>query len=111
MRSIRSKRAKTAKSSTGSSRTRADASTTRACRSRFPVVLDVELKAVDRLGIRKDLSKPATYIIDRDGRVRFAYVGANIADRPGVDAIVAQLDQIVGGESDASTSEETADTP
>ncbi|MFG0296183.1 MAG: peroxiredoxin family protein [Maioricimonas sp. JB045] len=77
----------------------------------FPVVLDVELKAVDRLGIRKDLSKPATYIIDKDGRVRFAYVGANIADRPGVDAIVAQLDQIVGGESDASTSEETADTP
>ncbi len=58
----------------------------------FPILLDVELKAVDRLGIRKDLSKPATYILDPEGQVRFAYVGARLDDRPSIDAILKQLD-------------------
>jgi peroxiredoxin len=58
----------------------------------FPIVLDVELKAVDQLGIRKDLSKPATYIIDKAGQVRFAYVGESLADRPSVKALLEQLD-------------------
>ncbi len=57
----------------------------------FPLVLDVELKAVDQLGIRADLSKPATYILDKQGQVRFAYVGATIADRPSVQSMLEQL--------------------
>lgn len=57
----------------------------------FPVLLDVGLKAVDLLGIRKDLSKPATYILDRSGAVKFAYVGNSLADRPSVKAILEQL--------------------
>jgi peroxiredoxin len=57
-------------------------------------VLDVELKAVDQLGIRKDLSKPATYVIDKEGKLRYAYVGKTLADRPSVKAILAELDQI-----------------
>ncbi len=60
----------------------------------FPIVLDIELKAVDQLGIRKDLSKPATYIIDKQGQVRFAYVGEALADRPSVKAMLEQLDAI-----------------
>jgi peroxiredoxin len=60
----------------------------------FPVWLDIELKAVDQLGIRKDLSKPATYIIDQAGQVRFAYVGAHLADRPSNQALLAQIDQL-----------------
>lgn len=60
----------------------------------FPIVLDVELKAVDQLGIRKDLSKPATYIIDKQGQVRFAYVGESLADRPSVKALLEQLDAL-----------------
>jgi peroxiredoxin len=58
----------------------------------FPVVLDVGLKAVDALGIRKDPSKPATYILDRKGHVRFAYVGSSLADRPSIKVILQQLD-------------------
>ena len=57
----------------------------------FPVVLDVGLTAVDRLGLRADLSRPATYVIDKEGRVRFAYVGESAADRPSVKAILGQL--------------------
>ena len=60
----------------------------------FPFVLDIGLKAVDILGIRKDLSKPATFILDPEGAVRFAYVGESLADRPSVNAILGQLDQL-----------------
>lgn len=64
----------------------------------FPLVLDVGLRAVERLGIRDDLSKPATYIVDKQGQVRFAHVGATIADRPSVRSM---LDQLVAINADA----------
>jgi len=70
--------------------------------SPFPVLLDVELKGVSALGIQEDLSKPATYIVDRDGAVRFAYVGANRADRPSVDAILKELKAINASNSEAA---------
>jgi peroxiredoxin len=57
----------------------------------FPLLLDVELRAVDQLGIRAYLSKPATYILDKQGQVRFAYVGTNMADRPSVQSMLEQL--------------------
>ena len=60
----------------------------------FPLALDLNLVAVDRLGIRQDLAKPATYIFDKQGEVRFAYVGQTVADRHSVKAILAQLDEI-----------------
>ncbi|HEV3299317.1 MAG TPA: redoxin domain-containing protein [Planctomycetaceae bacterium] len=60
----------------------------------FPVVLDIELKAVDALGIRKDLAKPATYILDKVGHVRFAYVGKSLSDRPSIKVILKQLDTL-----------------
>ncbi|TWU38777.1 AhpC/TSA family protein [Novipirellula aureliae] len=64
----------------------------------FPILLDVNLAGVDQLGIRSQLAKPSTYIIDRKGRVRFAYVGESIADRPTVDSILSQLSQIVSSQ-------------
>ena len=60
----------------------------------FPVVFDVELTAVDRLGIRKDLSKPATYILDSNGVVRYTYVGAHWGDRPSTELILKELDSL-----------------
>lgn len=60
----------------------------------FPIVLDVELMVVDALGIRDDLSKPASYIFDSQGQLRFGYVGQSISDRPSVQALLDQLDRI-----------------
>lgn len=60
----------------------------------YPLLLDINLTGVDQLGIRAELAKPSTYIIDRDGRVRFAYVGESIADRPTVDSVLRQLAQL-----------------
>lgn len=57
----------------------------------YPILLDINLASVDQLGIRAELAKPSTYIIDREGRVRFAYVGESIADRPTVDSVLNQL--------------------
>jgi peroxiredoxin len=62
----------------------------------FPVVLDPELAHVDRFGIRGDLSKPATYIIDREGTVRYAYVGAQPHDRPDMATLVSELRRLGG---------------
>jgi peroxiredoxin len=65
----------------------------------FPILLDVGLKAVDQLGIRKSLSKPATYILDKKGRIRFAYVGGTLADRPSIKAMLDQLETLNEGQS------------
>ena len=62
----------------------------------YPIFLDINLQTVDELGIRADLAKPSTYIIDRQGKVRFAYVGESIADRPTVDSVLKQLSRIGG---------------
>lgn len=60
----------------------------------YPVLLDINLRGVDQLGIRAELAKPSTYIIDSEGRVVFAYVGESIADRPTVDSILDQLQRL-----------------
>ncbi len=75
----------------------------------FPLLIDVGLKAVDLLGIRKDLSKPATYILDQTGAIRFAYVGETLADRPSIKAILQQLDAL--GPPPAEAGSETPKGP
>lgn len=60
----------------------------------FPFLLDVELAAVRQLGIEANLAKPATYILDPDGKVHFAYIGATHADRPAIKTLLDQLDAI-----------------
>jgi peroxiredoxin len=63
----------------------------------FPVVLDENLDAVKRLRIEARLAKPSTYVIDRDGQVRFAYVGETASDRPSVKALLRVLDGLPRG--------------
>ncbi len=59
----------------------------------FRVLLDRECAACARLGIRDDLAKPSTYVLDTHGDVVYAYVGATSTDRPSVKAVLAQLDR------------------
>jgi peroxiredoxin len=63
----------------------------------FPLLLDEDFGIVEKLGIRADMAKPSTYIIDKQGQVRFAYIGATSSDRPSVKALLAQLDQASKG--------------
>lgn len=55
----------------------------------FPLVLDEELTAVGYFNIASNLAHPSTFIIDKSGNVRLAYVGADMsADRPSVKAML-----------------------
>lgn len=58
----------------------------------FPLVLDEKLSAVGFFNIASNLAHPSTFIIDTDGNVRLAYVGADMsADRPSVAAMLRIL--------------------
>lgn len=60
----------------------------------LPVALDAGLTLVRGLEIAGNLSLPATFILDRDGIVRWTYVGTSIADRPSVLDIRAALERV-----------------
>lgn len=49
----------------------------------FPILLDLKLRAVEKIGIREHLARPASFIVDKKGNLRFAYVAKQgSADRP-----------------------------
>ena len=58
------------------------------------VALDAGLTLVRGLEIAGNLSLPATFILDREGVVRWTYVGTGIADRPSVIDIGAALERV-----------------
>lgn len=44
-----------------------------------------------------EIARPAIFVVDAGGRVRFAYVGEDFADRPGDDEVYAALSIREGG--------------
>ncbi len=60
----------------------------------FPILLDDGLEAVNFLNISAALALPSTYILDKSGGVRFAYVGESPNDRPSVQAMLSELDKL-----------------
>lgn len=77
----------------------------------FPIFVDTDLTIVKRLEIEGNKAAPSTFIIDADGRTRFAYVGANDSDRPSIAALLNALDRIRpdGFDADASQDSITAE--
>lgn len=60
----------------------------------FPVFLDRGLAAVARFNLTGDLSKPSTFVLDRQGVVRYAYVGEAPDDRPAIDRVLEELRKV-----------------
>lgn len=60
----------------------------------YPVCVDKDCSACDRLGIRGDLAKPSSFILNPNGDVVYAYVGKSTSDRPSVKALLAELDRL-----------------
>ena len=59
----------------------------------FPLLLDEELSAVGYFNIASNLAHPSTFIIDKRGNVRLAYVGADMsADRPSIASMIEVLE-------------------
>ena len=61
----------------------------------FPIVLDEDFKATDYFEIHSMFAHPSTYLIDKQGKVQFAYVGNDMtADRPSIKAMLERVDQL-----------------
>ena len=56
--------------------------------SGLSIVLDVNLSLVKSLDVIKDLSKPCSIILDKNGKVIYGYVGKNMGDRPSVKELL-----------------------
>jgi len=60
----------------------------------YPLLADPRYQAIDRYPGRepnKTYSNPAAFIIDKDGKVKWSYVGNGPSDRPPVDMIVSHF--------------------
>ena len=67
----------------------------------YPVLSDVGLSAIDRYGVRHEdkpegrrIARPALFVLDRAGVVRFAHVGEHLRDRPAIGAILLAIEAI-----------------
>lgn len=61
----------------------------------FTVLIDPNCAAVEQLKIQEHLAKPASFIIDKAGHLRFAYVAtAGSADRPSGNELLRHVSQI-----------------
>jgi peroxiredoxin len=63
-----------------------------------PLFMDVDLKAVDALGIRRQLARPSTFVLDAEGNLVYAYIGASADDRPALDDILRVLETAPDGD-------------
>ncbi|MCO5165275.1 MAG: peroxiredoxin family protein [Planctomycetes bacterium] len=65
----------------------------------FPVFLDRGLAATVRFNLTGDITRPSTFVLDRAGVLRYAYVGSAPDERPAVDRVVEELRAVAGGGS------------
>lgn len=73
-----------------------------ATNSAFPLLSDPDFEAIDAFGVRhvgagpggRDTSRPAYFIVDREGQIAWAHVGRTPTDRPSVETLLGQLRQL-----------------
>lgn len=62
----------------------------------FPMLADAEHRVIDRYGLFNDKSSrklphPATYVIDRDGKVRWRFVEVDYKIRPSNEDVLKEV--------------------
>lgn len=60
----------------------------------FPVLADPRLEAINLYGVRhpnEGIARPAVFIIDTRGIIRYVHVGQDAADRPDVSMLINAL--------------------
>ncbi len=60
----------------------------------YRMLYDPDLALVEKWGIRSDLAIPTTIILDESGRIRWAYVGTSIEDRPSAEELILQVEKL-----------------
>jgi antitoxin component YwqK of YwqJK toxin-antitoxin module/peroxiredoxin len=58
----------------------------------YRVFYDPDLELVKKLGVDGDLAFPTTLIVDKEGIVRYAYVGEHRADRPAAKKLIELIE-------------------
>ena len=66
----------------------------------FPILYNPDASTVKDYGVynllRDRLATPSTFVIDKDGVIRWKYIGKGINDRPSTDEVIDQLRGIEG---------------
>jgi peroxiredoxin len=60
----------------------------------YPILSDESreyIRDYDVLHPDEGIARPSLFVVDRDGIVRWQYVGMNAADRPDIDDVMEQL--------------------
>jgi peroxiredoxin len=73
----------------------------------FPTLSDPQRRVIHAYGLLNPsdvlvpseggLAYPSTYILDKNGVVRWRYIGTDLADRPDIDLVMQQFSKVVGG--------------
>ncbi len=71
----------------------------------FPILVDADLRVIHAYGVfhenerkGRSIARPATFVLDSDGFIRYGYIGANASDRPSADTVLAALPKAAGGQ-------------
>jgi len=63
----------------------------------FPVLSDVDADATVAYDIFENgIALPSTWVIDREGTVRWSYIGKHASDRPSVEVMMEQSRPLTG---------------
>jgi peroxiredoxin len=61
---------------------------------RFKLISDVDRRIIKLFGVRhpkQGIARPATFIIDKRGLIRYRYVGKDFSDRPPITGLLQAL--------------------
>jgi peroxiredoxin len=67
--------------------------------AKYQILSDSERKVIKAYGVfnpeeHGGIAKPSTFILDKEGRIRFLYVGKDPADRPPDETILEEIKKI-----------------
>ncbi len=68
--------------------------TSRELSVRFKLISDVDRRIINLFGVRhpkQGVARPATFIIDKRGLIRYRYIGKDYSDRPPITGLLQAL--------------------
>jgi peroxiredoxin len=69
--------------------------------AKFQILSDAEKKTITEYGIvnaaeHGGIAHPSVFILDKEGRIRYMYVGKDASDRPPDDTLIIEVKKVVG---------------
>lgn len=75
----------------------------------FPTLSDPQRRVIHAYGllnptdvlvpVEGGLAYPSTYILDKNGVVKWRYIGRDLADRPDTELVLSQFNKVTGGQA------------